>query len=224
MNSNTLKNDYAHASTILQSVVYPPQDLYYRGNLTAIDKRIVAVVGSRKPTPYGREVTKMICAKLADSDISVISGLAFGIDAQAHESTLDNNGCTIAVLPAGLHTIYPKSNEWLARSIVQNDGLLLSEYSPKIPAFKSHFIARNRIIASLASAVIVVEATIKSGTSSTVRFALEANVPVMCVPGNITSVLSEGTNQLIKSGAHPVCSAQDVLDLLTLTSTSVAGT
>lgn len=181
-----------------------------------LSKPCVTVVGSRKVSDYGRSVTVQLANDLAQAGIVIISGLAIGVDSLAHKAALDAGGLTIAVLPTGLDRVYPASNQSLARQILQHGGALVSEYPAGEIAYKDHFIARNRIAAGLGDVLLITEAAERSGTLSTARFALEQGKDVLAVPGNITSSTSVGTNNLIKSGAVPVTSAQDVFDVLGL--------
>ncbi len=170
----------------------------------------VSIVGSRKPSSYGRAVVLRLAEELASRGIVVISGLARGIDATAHLGAL-KGGKTIAVLGSGLENIYPRENRPLFERIVE-DGAVVSEFPAQSPPLGFHFPIRNRIISGLSLAVVVVEAAKRSGSLITARLALEQNREVMAVPGNITSELSQGTNWLIKSGAKPVESWEDVAE------------
>jgi DNA processing protein len=176
-----------------------------------LEKPCVAIVGSRKVTTYGREVTKKLARELAEQGIAIVSGLAFGVDAVAHEAALEAGGQAIAVLPSPLDNIYPASHHGLARRILGQGGALVSEYPSGTESFKGNFVARNRIIAGLADAVLITEAALKSGSLHTARFALNAGRDIFAVPGNITSPTSEGTNNLIKRGAMPVTEVSDIL-------------
>jgi DNA processing protein len=196
----------------LNAVASPPKQLFVEGNLTELlNKPCVAIVGSRKVSPYGREVTRRLARELAGQGIVIVSGLAFGVDGIAHEAALEAGGQAIAVLPSPLDNIYPASHQGLARRILERGGALVSEYPGGTQAFKGNFVARNRIIAGLADAVLITEAALKSGSLHTARFALNAGRDVLAVPGNVTSPTSEGTNNLIKSGAVPVTEVSDIL-------------
>ena len=191
--------------------------LYYRGDLSLLRTPMVTVVGSRRYTSYGRAVTEMIGRTLVSNGITVVSGLATGIDSFAHCSALQHQGKTIAVLATGLGQCYPKSNKGLMERI-GSDGLLLTEYEYDQEARKYAFPARNRILAALSDAVIVVEATIQSGSLITAGMAAEMGKTVFAVPGNITSSYSVGTNLLIKDGAVPLFSMNDILMTLGISS------
>lgn len=210
------KNQYP--SQLLQ-LHHPPKDLYIDSqNWQELrTKPMLAMVGSRKVTPYGRTITANIAREAAAKGIVIVSGLALGIDSIAHEAALEVGGKTIAVLPSGLERIYPSSHSGLARRIVERGGALISEYPPHSKvAFKSNFIARNRIIAGLSQAVLLPEASLKSGSLHTANFALEQGIDVAAVPGPITNPQSAGCNNLIKSGAIMVTEPADVLQLFAI--------
>jgi DNA processing protein len=171
----------------------------------------IAIVGSRKVSPYGRSVTGQMAAGLAQRGVVIVSGLALGVDSIAHGECIRAGGNTIAVLPSGLDKIYPSSHTQLARDIVSHGGMLVTEYSIKTEPMRQNFIARNRIIAALAEGVLITEAALNSGSLHTARFALELGIPVMAVPGPITSPTSAGTNNLIRAGAVPITSVDDIL-------------
>lgn len=195
----------------------PVQQLFYQGEgfLELMNQPLVAIVGSRKVSPYGRSVTIRLSSELARAGVVIVSGLALGVDSIAHQAVLDAGGKTIAVLPSGLDRVYPASHQVLAQRIVAQGGALVTEYpaTGELPQ-KYQFIARNRIIAALSRGVLVTEAAQKSGSLHTADFALELGLEVFAVPGNITSPNSMGTNTLIKNGATPVTIAQDILETL----------
>lgn len=201
---------------VLRHISRAPKTLYYLGDIGPLaNKTVVSIVGSRAVTPYGRQVTTKLASELAKQGIAIISGLALGTDALAHEAALQAGGYTVAVLPSNLETIYPATNRNLANRILEQGGALISEYGhDDIMAFKSNFIARNRIVSGLADGLLITEASERSGTLHTVNFALEQGKTVMAVPGNITSPTSAGTNNLIKTGAIPITSVDDVLHAL----------
>lgn len=194
----------------------PPECLWYIGNLPK-RRPTVAIVGSRKPTDYGKSVNISLTTELARRGVIIVSGLAIGHDSIAHQACLDAGGTTVAVIGNGLDSIYPKRNERLAERIVERGGAIISEYSPDTPVYPSHFLERNRLISALADVVIIVEAGERSGTLNTAAHALAQGKEVMAVPGNITSPLSRGCNRLIAQGATPILSPNDVLDVLGLT-------
>ena len=198
----------------LQEVTKAPTSVYIAGKLPLTRFPSVAIVGTRRPTPYGKEVTHRLAYDLAKRGVAIISGLALGVDAIAHQAALDAGGTTIAVLGNGLDHIYPSRNQQLGKQIVKKGGALLSEYPPSMPALAHHFLARNRLVSGLADAVIVTEAAARSGTLSTVNHALEQGKDVFVVPGNITSLLSIGPNRLLQQGAHPALSVDDILEII----------
>jgi DNA processing protein len=190
----------------------PPRQLFIEGGLPfLLQDPCVGIVGSRKLTPYGRHVTYKLAADLAKRGVVIVSGLALGVDSVAHQAALDVGGKTIAVLPSPLEAVYPSSHRRLAQSITEQGGALVSEYTAGTPTLRHNFIARNRIIAGLSDTLLVTEAALKSGSLHTARFALEQGIDVFAVPGNITSSTSEGTNNLIKRGAFPATSSDDIL-------------
>ncbi len=201
----------------LSLLAQPVNELNYLGDdfLSLLEKPLVAIVGSRKVSPYGRFVTEKLATELANQDVVIVSGLALGVDSVAHAAAVKAGGKTIAVLPSGLGKIYPAAHTNLARQILQSGGALISEYpSDNQQPQKYQFIARNRIIAALSQAVIITEAAAKSGSLHTAEFALEQGIEVMAVPGNINSPNSEGTNNLIKTDATPITSARDIFEAL----------
>ncbi|MBI2552009.1 DNA-protecting protein DprA [Candidatus Uhrbacteria bacterium] len=178
----------------------------------------LAVVGTRMATTYGRQIVEQIVRPLARAGLTIVSGLALGIDALAHWATLNEQGTTIAVLGGGCDsaTIYPTSNRALAERIVESGSALISEYPPKTLAMPFHFPHRNRIIAGMSRGTFVIEAAEDSGSLITAKHALEQNREVFTVPGDITRDTSKGPNNLLKMGAHPVLCAEDILDALNL--------
>jgi DNA processing protein len=215
---NTLMLTDSGYPELLRNIPAPPKQLYFIGAEPDdwLDAPRVAIVGSRKISSYGTAMTRRIANGIAEQGVIVISGLAYGVDAAAHQATLDVGGITVAVLAGGLDAIYPAYNADLARQILANKGSLLSEYPAGMPSLKQNFVARNRIVSGLADVLVITEATINSGTLHTAKFALDQGKTVMAVPGNVTSPNSEGTNNLIKSGALPVTDASDVLFALKL--------
>lgn len=199
---------------IISDIVLMPTKLYYIGTLPQKRLPTVAIVGTRKPTAYGKEVTSKLANGLASRGVVIVSGLALGVDAIAHRAALDAGGITIAVQANGLSKIYPRSNEMLGRAITENSGAIISEYEPNMPAMAHQFLERNRIVSGLADAIIITEAAIKSGTMSTASHALAQGKEVFVVPGNITSPMSAGCNELIKQGAQPITSIEDVLQII----------
>ena len=191
----------------------PTEKLYARGRRidTALDAPTVAVVGARSCTDYGAHVARRLAFDLAAAGVTVISGLARGIDGWAHRGALEAGGRTIAVLGCGIDRDYPRAHAELARQITQTGGIL-SEYEPGIAPEPWRFPARNRIVAALADVVVIVEARERSGALITVDLAMEIGRPIYAIPGETTSALSAGTNQLIRQGhATLITSAADVL-------------
>lgn len=200
----------------LSSIPDAPKVLYYRGDLTTLfDLPLVAVVGSRKVDSYGVHVTKTICTELARRGVVLVSGLAFGVDTLAHTSALEVGSKTIAVMPCGIATEYPRTNRGLSRQI-EADGALVSEREDDYMPHEHDFLIRNRIISGLSKGVLITQAAARSGSLNTARHALEQGRTVMAVPGPITNPLCEGPNNLIKMGAVPITCADDVLSALSI--------
>lgn len=199
---------------LLDTIAKKPERLHFIGKLPSTRLTSVAIVGSRKPTSYGKEVTYRLSYELASRGIIIISGLALGVDGIAHRAALDAGGTTIAVVANGVDIIYPASHRSLAKEIIDKGGAIISEYPPGTEARDFYFLARNRIVSGLADAVVVTEAAIRSGTLSTVAHALDQGREVFVVPGNITSPLSAGCNSLLKQGAQPVTCSEDVLEII----------
>jgi DNA processing protein len=192
----------------------PPERLHVRGNeLEFLTRSAVAVVGARSCSAYGREVARGLARELAGAGLIVVSGLARGIDGEAHRGALEGGGATVAVLGCGIDRDYPRAHADLARRIAET-GAIVSEYPPGVEPAPWRFPARNRIIAGLALATVVVEARERSGALITADFALELGRDVFAVPGEITSTLSSGTNGLIRQGAAPLLSSADVFEAL----------
>ena len=197
----------------LKNIACPPKQLYCLGNLKLLNcNNTIGIIGSRNCSKYGEKVSKAFGFNLAKQDMCVISGLAKGIDSFSHIGALNAKGKTIAVLGSGLDNIYPKENIYLFNSIINNDGLIISEYQLGTKPLKQNFPARNRIISGLSDSILVVEARENSGTNITVDFALEQGKDVFVIPGNIYSKTSNGTNFLIKEGAIPVTNYEDILN------------
>lgn len=195
---------------LLREIADPPPFLYCSGKIDALTQPAVAVVGSRKPSPYGKLVAERLSHDLASRGCVIVSGLAAGIDAIAHWGAL-SAGRTVAVLGSGLDVIYPRENRRLAEKIMDN-GIVISEFPLGTKPLRENFPMRNRIISGLSLGVIVVEAARRSGSLISARFALDQNREVMAVPGNVTNEMSKGSNGLIKDGAKLVEDWQDVAD------------
>ena len=200
----------------LREIPNPPPLLYLKGSLIDSDEWSVAVVGTRRASAYGREATRMLCADLAASGVTVVSGLARGIDAAAHQAALDAGGRTLAVLACGLDQVYPPEHTRMAAEIVRR-GALISEFAPGTPPESGNFPARNRIISGLTLGTLVVEAGETSGALITAALAAEQGRQVFAVPGGILARTSRGSNRLLQDGAMLVQSAEDVLEALNLT-------
>jgi DNA processing protein len=196
---------------LLKEIIDPPLALFYQGDLAAARGRTaLALVGSRRASPYGLNAARHLASALAAAGATIVSGLASGIDAAAHQATLDAGGTTIAVLGTGLDVIYPKGHRRLFRAIADR-GLILTEFGPGTPPLKQHFPIRNRIISGLSHATLVIEATSRSGSLITARLAAEQGRDVYAVPGPIFAPGSEGTNRLIQYGAKLIHEADDAL-------------
>lgn len=199
---------------LLREIKDAPKELFVRGELDP-DDRYIAIVGTRKASSYGKKITVRVAGELARMGMTVVSGLAIGIDMYAHEAALDNGGRTIAVLGCGLDQIYPPENRKLADRILQN-GAIISEYPVNVEPRKFHFPARNRIISGMSLATIVIEAGEKSGALITGRKASDQGREVFAVPGDIDRPQSKGALQLLKEGAHPFTCVNDIFENLNL--------
>ncbi len=194
----------------------PPLVLYVRGNITLLNSRMLTVVGTRKPTRYGLIAARRLVEPLAAEGVAIVSGLAFGIDAEAHEACLAGAGRAIAVLGNRIDDVYPRSNLGLAQRILERQGAIISEYPPGTESQKHFFPQRNRIMAGLSPATLIVEAGEKSGALITARCALEENREVFAVPGPIDAETSTGPNNLLKMGASPATDPSDFREALGL--------
>ena len=213
----TLADDFY--PKLLQEIYAPPPILFYQGEFnSAKDEFSLAIVGTRKLSNYGRQVTPEITKALAESGLVIISGLALGIDSIAHETALESGGRTIAVLGSGLDRehIYPAANYNLCAKIIASGGAIISEYPPGTESLRQHFPQRNRIISGLSLGTLIIEAPEESGALLTARFALEQNREIFAIPGSIYSPNSLGPNNLIRMGAKLVTRAEDILEALDL--------
>lgn len=204
---------------LLADIKDKPRVLYYLGNLEALENPMISIVGTRRASEYGIEATKKIANELVQSGITIVSGMALGIDTSAHRGALDAKGKTIAVLGSSMENnfIYPQQNISLARDILKNNGLIFSEYKEKHLARKYDFINRNRIVSGLSLGVLIVDAPIKSGAIITAKLAKQQGRYVFALPGSIFSTNSAGPNYLIKKQkAHLVENARDILEILKL--------
>ena len=197
----------------LKEIYLPPIVLFYKGRLELFNRLSIGIVGARNHTPYSKEALEYLLPDILERKVSIISGLARGVDSLAHQLTLDLNGETIAVIGNGINICYPKENQSLYDAI-GSKGLILSEYPLDSPPLKFHFPYRNRIIAGLSHGLCVIEAKLHSGSLITANVALSENRQVFALPGNITSEYSKGTNELITAGAFPIRNANDILDSL----------
>lgn len=196
----------------LREIEDPPAVLYVQGDLGTIrDRLAIGMIGTRRPSAYGSEAAQFLGRQLAEAGVALISGLADGLDSEAHKAAVAAGTPTIAVLGTAIDRTYPARNETLRRLIAQN-GAIVSEYPIGTAGKGGYFVLRNRIIAGLSRGVLVVEARMRSGTMSTVRYALENGRDVFAVPGSIFSPLSEGANHLLQEGARPVLRATDLLE------------
>jgi len=200
----------------LKEINQPPPVLYIRGEYLPDDLFAVAIVGTRRVTPYGRQVTEELASFLASNGITVVSGLARGVDAIAHQSALKVGGRTIGVLGSGVDVIYPPEHAKLAGEMMER-GAVVSDYAPGTPPDASNFPPRNRIISGLSLAVVAVEAGETSGALITAEFAAEQGREIFAVPGSIFAPQSKGTNKLIQNGAQPLLSVNDIMQALDFT-------
>ncbi len=203
---------------LLREIPDPPAVLFTKGKIVDNDELGLAIVGSRRYSIYGKRVVQSIVHKLVREGITIVSGMALGIDTLAHKATLEAGGRTIGVLANGLDEIYPGSNRALAESILDRGGLLISEFPPGVPPYKYNFPLRNRIIAGISLGTLVVEAAQKSGTLLTAKAVIDYNRELFAVPGSIFSPTSEGANNLIKYGARLVTSTSDICENLNIES------
>ncbi|MEJ2716113.1 MAG: DNA-processing protein DprA [Deltaproteobacteria bacterium] len=198
---------------MLQEIYDPPALLFVRGEITPKDSRAVAVVGTRNPSRYGFEMAERISAELARAGVTIVSGLARGIDAACHSAAIKAGGRTIGVLGCGIDVLYPRENKSLMEEMVSS-GAVITEFRPGIAPLATNFYRRNRIVSGLAKGTVVVEATTKSGSLITARHALDQNREVFAVPGNAMNLRSRGPHHLIKQGAALAESAEDILEAL----------
>lgn len=197
---------------IMASIAQPPKCLYYIGTIPTQRRPTLAIVGTRKPTAYGRQVTERLASELASKGVVIVSGLALGVDAIAHQATLDASGTTIAILANELPEIRPMTNRAIGERIIASGGAIISESDGEKPLGKWSFLERNRLVAGISDAILITEASARSGTLNTAMHALEQGKDVFVVPGNITSPSSAGCNLLLKQGAIPVTEVNDILE------------
>lgn len=199
----------------IKEIEDPPYVLFYKGDLSLLKRKKLAIVGARNCTTYGREVAKLIASELSKNEITIVSGVASGIDSVAHKITIQEEGKTIGVLGCGIDIIYPKINAQLYKEIC-SAGLLISEFLPGTKPFAYNFPRRNRIISALAEGIIVVEASIKSGSLITATYGLEQGKDIMVVPGSVLNKSSSGCNKLIRDGAHVFTEIDDLYTLFNI--------
>ena len=200
----------------LQHLDEPPYVIFYKGNLELLKGDLIAVIGARRCSSYGAEVAKRIAKEISENNFTVVSGLAAGIDSIAQKSAINYPGKTIGVLGCGIDVIYPKSNKILYEYILKNNGLIISEFLPTTPPMAYNFPRRNRIISGISSKLIIIEATVKSGSLITVNYALDLGMDIMSIPGPVFNGNSEGCNKLIRDGAKPFTEMQDLYDFISI--------
>ncbi|MBC2128418.1 DNA-processing protein DprA [Listeria marthii] len=200
-----------HYPALLREIYEAPPILFCKGNIDLLQKQAIAIVGTRQMSEYGRKACRKIASELSEHQLTIVSGMAIGIDTTAHKAALQKDGATIAVLGSGVNNIYPLKNQLLANDIAR-DGLLLSEYLPDEEARRWHFPERNRIISGLSIGTVIIEAAERSGSLITADMALEQNRQVFAVPGNIFIDTWKGTNYLIQEGAKLVMNANNIIE------------
>lgn len=208
----TVSIRHAEYPPLLKEIPGAPESFYIRGPLPEADTPCIAIVGTRKATSAGKETAREIAAQLTERGCIVVSGLALGIDAAAHEGALSANGRTLAVLGNGIDTVYPAAHESLAMKILENGGAILSEYAPGTPAYPNQFLARNRIVSGLCIATVIIEAPKRSGTLVTAKHALDQGREVFVFPGPAAHPHFQGSHELIRAGARLVRNADDILE------------
>lgn len=216
MEINRIRPDEHNFTQRLASIANPPKSLCFMGTLPTSGAPVVAIVGSRKPSAYGREVTEQLAGDLATAGCIIVSGLALGIDGIAQKAALEAGGTVIGVIPNELPDISPQTNYKLAMNIIEKGGAILSEWKKGDGKVVNRwsFLERNRLVSGLADAAIITEAAERSGTLNTAAHALSQGRDVFAVPGNITSPLSAGCNALLKQGAYPATEAKDILQII----------
>jgi DNA processing protein len=206
----------------LKKIKGAPKQFYYKGKWDMkLFKNCLAVVGSRRMTTHGKQAVKMLVCDCARAGITIVSGFMYGVDAAAHKATIDAGGRTIAVMPCGIDMVHPEHQVELYKGILDNGGLIISEYPKNTPPYLGNYPARNRIVAGLSQAVLVIEAALASGSLITADLAKKFKRHLLAVPGPISSIVSMGTLQLIRDGALIAGDAQDVLRLYSLTQAKI---
>lgn len=209
------KENEEYPRSLLQ-IENPPKQIYVEGDSGLLKKDSIAIVGTRKCSKYGKECTQKFATLLAKENITIVSGLALGIDTIAHYYSMKEIGKTIAVIGSGFNHIYPEENRYLAEQILQNEGCIVSEYPPEEPMDKAYFPKRNRIISGLAMGVLVVEGRYRSGSMITARYAIKQNKQVFCIPNKIDEPAGYIPNLLIQNGAYLAMKPQDILEFYSL--------
>ncbi|MDP2910354.1 MAG: DNA-processing protein DprA [bacterium] len=208
-----IKIDDPKYPNLLKEISDPPKQLYYKGEWQdEIFENCLAVVGSRRMTTYGRQIAEKLVSEIASRGITIVSGFMYGIDATAHKAAVDIGAKTIAVMPCGIELVHPENQVKLYDEILENNGLIISEYDGNLLPTNWTYPRRNRIVAGLSKAIMVVEAGERSGSLITANFAKKFKRKIFAVPGPLTSILSKGINQLIREGAGVVTCAEDVLE------------
>lgn len=195
----------------LRKIKNPPKQLYLEGNIELLNKNSIAIIGSRNCSENGKILAKKFAKELVEQGLTIISGMAKGIDSYAHIETINNNGNTIAVLGNGFNNIFPKENINLYRKIIEANGLIISEYPPNVKAKSEFFLERNRIVSGLSIGILVIEAAYRSGTSVTARIAKEQGKKIFVLPHEIGDIHGVGTNNLIRKGATLVTSTKEII-------------
>lgn len=196
----------------LKEITNPPKQLYLEGNVQLLNENSIAIIGSRNCSENGKQLTRKFAYELSKQGLIIISGMAKGIDTIAHEETIDAKGKTIAVLGSGFNNIFPKENSKLYKKILENEGLIISEYAPEVQVQSKQFLERNRIVSGLSIGVLVIEAGYRSGTSVTARIAKKQNRKIFVLPHEINDKYGVGTNKLIQKGAMLVTSTKDIIE------------
>lgn len=196
----------------LRKIEKPPKQLYVKGNIELLKKTGIAIIGSRNNTKYGEEMAKKFAKELSFNGFTIISGMAKGIDSCAHIGCIEENGNTIAVLPSGLENIYPKENKNLYEEIIENNGLVVTEYENTTKQCYERFLERNRIVSGLAIGTLVIEGGYRSGTSVTARLTKEQGKNVFCIPSSLNNPKGITPNRLIKDGAYLVTEVEDIIN------------
>lgn len=213
MSNGFIKKEDTRYPELLRDIGDAPKQLYYKGSWNPeLFERCLAVVGARQMTGYGKRVVEQVVGNVAQAGITVVSGFMYGVDAAAHEAAVRAGGRTVAVMPCGIDRVHPAHQKKLYADILDQGGLILSEFSGTMLPSNWTYPKRNRIVAGLSQATLVVEAGKKSGSLITAGYAKKYNRKLFAVPGSITNELSQGTNQLLREGAEPVISARDILD------------